>query len=373
MKILFTGGGTIGSVTPLLALAEELNNKFLKLNIEYQFLWLGTKNGPERELIANYQIPFQAIFAGKLRRYFDFRNFIDPLFVFLGFIQSFWILLKFKPSIILSAGSFVSLPVILAGWLLRISSLVHQQDIKPSLTNKLMTPFVSRITVTFEKSLKDFPAKKTIWTGSPARKEILEGDRERGMKVFNLEKDLPVVLVLGGGTGALELNKIILKIVEEITKFCQIIHLTGRGKFIVSEFKNARYHPYEFLVKKMKDAYAVADLIICRAGIGTFTELAALKKPAILIPLPYSHQEKNARFFKDHKAVVTFFQNELKSRNLIEKIKEILENKEGIRDSLKENIQKFTNPKAGKKITEEILKIIGIKEFNTRLKTPEQS
>ncbi|MFH1838375.1 MAG: undecaprenyldiphospho-muramoylpentapeptide beta-N-acetylglucosaminyltransferase [Candidatus Kuenenbacteria bacterium] len=352
MKILLTGGGTMGSVSPLLAIAEEI-----KKQNEVEFLWIGTQNGPEKKVIENYKIPFKVIFSGKLRRYFNLRNFIDPFFIFIGLLQSFFILLKFKPNIILSAGSFVGAPLIWAGWLLRIPCLIHQLDICPTLANKLTSPFVKKITTTFEKSLKDFSNKKTIWTGNPIRQEIKIKNYEleiiEARNFFHLEKDLPVILIIGGGTGALDLNKIIVQAILQLTKFCQIIHLTG-GK-IEKNLSIQRYHAFEFLINEMKYAYIVADLVISRAGIGTLTELSYFKKPSILIPMPETHQEENANFFKNNQATIVLDQKELiKDKNLIvEEIKKILQKKEEL-ENLKENIGKLNKQNAEK----EIVKII---------------
>ena len=364
MKILLTGGGTMGSVSPLLAIVEEL-----KKQNEIEFLWLGTQKGPEKKVIENYKIPFKAIFSGKLRRYFSWQNFIDLFFIKIGLWQSFFILLKFKPDVILSAGSFVGVPVIFAGWLLHIPCLIHQLDIRLTLANKLTSLFAKKITITFKKSIKDFSRKKTIWTGNPIRQELKILDDqlkiEEAKEFFSLEENLPIILVIGGGTGALELNKIIIQVIPQLTKFCQIIHLTG-GRMaspqddISKREKNnlvikKRYHSYEFLIKEMKYAYVIADLVISRAGIGTLTELCYFKKPTILIPMPQTHQEENAIFFKSNQAVIFLDQNELiKNKNLIvEEIKQILQDKKEM-DSLRENISKLNKQNA----ENEIVKII---------------
>jgi len=356
MRILLTGGGTGGSVTPLLALVEE----FKKRNLEVEFLFLGTQKGiPEKELVRTYQIPYLGIHCGKLRRYFDWRNFLDPILLLLGLIESFSILKKFKPDIILSAGSFVSVPVIWAGWLLKIPSLIHQQDIVPGLANIMMAPFVNKITVTFEKSLADFPKKKTILTGNPVREKILKGDRKRAVEKFNLEDDLPTLLVIGGGTGAQRINELIWQTLLELTKFCQIIHLTGKNKLEIqnSKFKiNGRYHPYEFLTEEMADVYAIADLVISRAGMGVLTELMALAKPSILIPIADSHQEANAKYLADHKAAVVLYQKYLTNDLFLKTIKSLISDHNRLAQ-LSQNIQKLGSLEAKQKIVDEILKI----------------
>jgi UDP-N-acetylglucosamine--N-acetylmuramyl-(pentapeptide) pyrophosphoryl-undecaprenol N-acetylglucosamine transferase len=349
MKILLTGGGTMGSVSPLLAIAEEI-----KKQKKVELLWLGTKNGLEKKVIKTYGIQFKAIFSGKLRRYFSWQNFIDLFFIKIGLFQSFFILLKFKPDVILSAGSFVGVPVIWAGWLLHIPCLIHQLDIRPTLANKLTSYFAKKITVTFEKSLKDFQERKTIWTGNPIRQELRIANYElqikEAKKIFGLEEDLPIILVIGGGTGALELNKIIIQVIPQLTQLFQIIHLTG-GKIETNLVVRKRYCHYEFLTKEMKYAFIVADLVISRAGIGTLTELCWFKKPSILIPMPKTHQEENAIFFKNNQAAVVLDQNELiKNKNLIvEEIKKILQDKNEL-NNLKENIGKLNKQDAEKEI-----------------------
>ena len=356
MKILLTGGGTMGSVSPLLAIVEEI-----KKENEFEFLWIGTKNGPEKKVIENYKIPFKTICSGKLRRYFDWQNFIDIFKIKLGFWQSFFILLKWRPDIIISAGSFVSVPVIWAAWFLRIKILIHQQDIKVGLANKLMAPFAKVITVTFEKSLADY-GKKAIWTGNPIRQKIKIIDNkleiEKAELFFSLEKKLPVILVIGGGTGALELNKIIVQALSQLTEFCQIIHLTG-GKIENNSIIKKRYFQYEFLIKEMRYAYVVADLVISRAGIGTLTELSYFKKPSILIPMPKTHQEENANFFQKNQASIILDQNELiKNKNLIiEEIKKTLQSQKRLQ-GLSENIGKLNKQDAEKEIVKMIKKLI---------------
>lgn len=362
MRIILTGGGTMGPVVPLLALVQELREDFKIKKQDLNLLWLGTKNGPEKNLIKDYQIPFKHIFHGKFRRYLSFKNLIDPFFIFLGLIQSFFILKKFKPDIILSVGGFVSVPVVWAGWLLKIPTLIHQQDIQPGLANKLMTPFIERITVTFQKSLEDFPKNKTVWTGNPVRKDILQGNKIRAIKFFNLEKDIPTLLIIGGGRGALELNKIVVEALPQLVKFCQVIHLTGKGKILpILNFDSLiarRYRSCEFLKKEIKDAFAIADLIITRAGLSTLTELCFLEKPIIIIPIPNSHQEENARIFEKLRGAVVLSQKNLTPQNLVLEIKGLLTDKREL-EKLRRNIKKVMKSNAADNIIQEIYKIIG--------------
>jgi UDP-N-acetylglucosamine--N-acetylmuramyl-(pentapeptide) pyrophosphoryl-undecaprenol N-acetylglucosamine transferase len=361
LKIILTGGGTMGSVTPLLAVAEELK----KQSLNAEFLWLGTKNGPERKMVEKYGLVFKAIPSGKLRRYFSGWNFLDPFLIAAGFFKSLWIIFKFKPQVILSAGGFVGVPAIWAGWLLRVPGLIHQQDVKLGLANKLTAPFAKIITVTFPESLKYFP--KAVVTANPVRKEIFEGNRERAFLNFKLEKDLPVLLVLGGGTGALPLNKIMIKAAPKILEFCQIIHITGgrSNELLKIEIQNLgkenpRYHVFDFLIEEMKDAYAAADLVISRAGMGTLTELAALGKPTILVPIPKSHQEDNTYYFKRNNAVFLLEQKNLTQEILVETVRELINNKVEL-ENLSRNIKSVMKPGAAEAMVEEVLKILGKK------------
>ncbi|MDA2936049.1 undecaprenyldiphospho-muramoylpentapeptide beta-N-acetylglucosaminyltransferase [Patescibacteria group bacterium AH-259-L05] len=353
MRIVLAGGGTGGSVSPLLAISQELKKQLP----EAEFLFIGTKKGiPEKALCKMYTIPFKSIFSGKLRRYISFRNVIDPFFILIGFVQSFFILLKFKPHAILSAGGFAAVPISTAGWLLRIPVFAHQQDIIPGLSNKLIAPFAKKITVSFEKSLSDFSKRKTILTGNPVRMHVLEGNKERAREVFNLEENVPTVLVVGGGTGSLKINTFIAQIIPDLAQFCQIIHITG-NKIDKGTYTSDRYHAYEFLKTEIKHAYAIADLVISRAGMGVLTELAVLGKPTIIIPIPDSHQENNASYFNEHKAAIVLDQKTLTSQVLLDKVHSLLSSDEK-RAVLSLHISKLGNPDVAQNIAKIILDFV---------------
>lgn len=361
-KFILTGGGTMGSVAPLLAVAEELK----KREPGAEFLWLGTKKGPEKKVIESYNINFKAIPAGKLRRYFSGWNFFTPFLIAAGFFKSLWLILKFKPRMILSAGGFVAVPVIWAGWLLGVPSLIHQQDVRPGLANKLTAPFAKIVTVTFSESLKYF--SRAIVTGNPVRAEIFSGNRERAAEIFNLEKDLPTLFVLGGGTGALELNKIVVAAALELVKFCQVVHMTGgrineslRSEIETIKRETWRYHSVDFLMKDLPDVFAAVDLVISRAGMSTLSELAALGKPTVLIPIPGSHQEDNAYYFKKQNAVALWDGRELTSENFVEAVRDLINNKVEL-ENLSRNIKEVMPANASQKMAEGILKIINLKK-----------
>ncbi len=330
-KILFTGGGSGGPVTPLLAIVDALRSdeKF-----QGEFLWLGTKSGPERSMVEDIGIEFHSIASGKLRRYFSWRNFTDIFLIIKGFFQSVNVIRKLKPDLVISAGAFVSVPVVLAAWFFRVPVIIHQQDARAGLANKLMAPFAKVITVSFEKSLTDY-GKKAKWIGNPIRQDFLAHklSRREAKQKFGLRSDKPILVIMGGGTGAMAINKLVEESVRDLTRFCQIIHITGRGKVssmndkLMEEVPNYKY--FEWMDKfGMIKAYTVADVIVSRCGMSSLTELSQIGLASILIPMPDSHQEENAAIFKNKDAAVVLNQKELNKNIFVQKIKELINNEE---------------------------------------------
>ena len=350
-KILLTGGGTGGSVAPLLALADELGFE------NFKFLWVGTRRGIEKQMVSKENIRFKAIASGKLRRYFSLRNLIDPLFIIIGFIQSFFIILKYRPNWIITAGSFVSVPVVWAGWILRRRILVHQQDVRPGLANLLMAPFANQVTVTFEKSLADY-SKKATWIGNPTHivKTHCNASHTHASH-FNLKKNLLTILVLGGGTGSLFINKLVTESKKELSKIAQTIHVTGKNRALAEINNSDNYFAYEFLdFSQMQEAYQRADIVVSRCGMSTLTELSCYQKPAILIPIPDTHQIDNARIFEEYSAAVVLDQPVLEKTFFLKKIKELLTDEE-LQQQLSANISKIIKKNA----SQELAKIIKMK------------
>jgi len=354
VKILLTGGGTGGSVSPLLAVASGLRMSDFGCRTSdvglrtYEFLWVGTKFGPEREMVEKTGIKFIAMPAGKLRRYFSLKNFLDPFKIIAGFFKSLFVILRFKPDLIMTAGAFVSVPIVWAAWILRVPILVHQQDVRPGLANKLMAPFANVITVTFEESLKNY-GKKAVWTGNPVGFRMSDfgcrisdvGFRmsDVGFRMSDFGKELPLILVVGGGTGAMEINKLVWESLEELTKFCQIIHVFGKGKGIRNQESGIRnYVSYDFLEhEKVIEIMKIADVVVSRAGLGFLTEISYLAKPAIIIPIPDTHQEDNARIFSKNEAAMVLDQKKLTARDFINKIRGLLKD-ETLRHKLSSNV-----------------------------------
>lgn len=326
MKIVLSGGGTIGSVAPLLAIIPELSNA--------EFVFVGTKSGPEKELIEKYNIKFSAIAAGKFRRYFSLYNLLDLIKIKIAFWQSIFLLIKEKPDVIVSVGGFVSVPLVWAGWFLKIPSIVHAQDIKTGLAIKLMSPLAKIKT----KAFHDTPFKAR-WIGNPVRDLFVRTNK------FNLKADKPVILIIGGSTGAMGLNKLVS---EELCKFCQVIHVIGKNKKVAA-ITHPDYHEFSFLQEELFEAYQKADLVVTRAGLSTLSELAILAKPCLIIPMPDSHQEINAQYFSLHHAAVMVKQKDLTPEKFNQLIKMLMENKK-ILASLSENIKKINKSHAAKEL-----------------------
>lgn len=316
--VILTGGGTAGSVTPLLAIAEILSHNDKGIH----FLWLGTAHGPERQLVEEATIPFVAVVAGKLRRYWSWRNIIDIIKIIGGFFQGGYLLIKYRPKLVVSAGSFVSVPIAWAAKILGIPLIIEQLDYRPGLANKLMAKAADCIVVTFAKSLQDYGAK-AVWLGAPISPQLAVMSYDITLLPWEISQQRPVVLIMGGGTGALALNEAVYCQIEKLTQLADIIHITGKGKG--QAIKQKGYFSAEFLNhQQIITAYKLADIVVARAGLGTMIELAALAKPSILVPLPNSHQLDNARVVAQARAAIILQEKDLLNGGLTKTIEALL-------------------------------------------------
>ena len=278
-KIVLTGGGTAGHVTPNLALLPHLKEKGCTVN------YIGSYEGIEKGLIETAGIPYHGISSGKLRRYFDVKNFSDPLKVMKGFFEARRILKKLKPDIVFSKGGFVSVPVVLAAKTRRIPCIIHESDITPGLANRICIPMAKKVCANFPETMKYLPEDKAVLTGTPIREELFKGSKIAGLDFCGFTANKPVIMVVGGSTGAVALNEAVRDLLPTLLRDYQIIHLCGKGK-AVQEHENCKgYRQFEYVSKEMKDLFAAADLVISRAGANSICELLALRKPHILIPL----------------------------------------------------------------------------------------
>ena len=280
LRIILSGGGTLGSVSPLLAIAQKL---------PAQYLFVGTGSGPEKAVVASCNLEFRSITAGKLRRYFAWQNFKDIWNIKLGVWQSLKIIKEFKPDLILTAGSFVCVPMAIAAKIKVVPVIVHQQDLTLGLANKLMAPLAKKITVTFPEQLKFFPQHKTVLTGNPVRTALVKTD------------DKPIVLITGGGLGARALNDFIKPFIPQLLEKYQVHHILGETNWD-QRLELSGYTVYRLATKEMNGLLNRADIIISRAGMSLISEAAFLKKALVLVPIPNTHQEKNAEFFARHNA-----------------------------------------------------------------------
>ena len=278
-RIVLTGGGTAGHVTPNIALLPRLKE------LGYEIHYIGSYHGIERKLIEQYHIPYYGISSGKLRRYFDWKNFSDPFKVIKGYSQARSILKKLKPDVLFSKGGFVSVPVVMAAKHRKIPAIIHESDITPGLANKLAIPHAYKVCCNFPETLEYLPSEKAVLTGSPIRRELLSGNRQNGLSYCHFQSGKPVILIMGGSSGSQFINEMVRSILPELLKTYQVIHLCGKDNLDASYNNMVGYAQLEYANKELSDLSAAADLVISRAGANAICELLALRKPNILIPL----------------------------------------------------------------------------------------
>ena len=325
-KIIMTGGGTAGHVTPNLALIPKLKEE------NFEIKYIGSNDGIEKEIITKNNIPFFGISCGKLRRYFDVKNFTDPFKIIKGIAQALVILSKEKPDVIFSKGGFVAVPVVIAASIKNIPVVAHESDITPGLANKLSAPFCNKLCVTFRESLNFVKGNKGVLTGSPIRKEILEGDKNRGRKICDFIDQKEILFIMGGSLGSKIINDEIRKNLDMLLKEFNIIHICGKGN-IDEKYKNKEgYKQFEYVSEELPDLMKAADYIISRAGANSIFEFLALKKPSLLIPLSKKasrgDQILNSKSFKKEGYSLMLEEEEITDGVLYNKILELKDKKE---------------------------------------------
>ena len=278
-KIVLTGGGTAGHVTPNIALLPELKKQ------GYEIHYIGSYEGIESKLIPELDVSYYGIASGKLRRYIDLKNISDPFKVVKGLHQARVLLKQIKPDVVFSKGGFVSVPVVIAAKSRGIPCVIHESDMTPGLANKLCIPCASRVCTNFPETIKHLPAEKAVLTGSPIRQELFHGSRERGLSFCGFDKIRPVVLIIGGSLGAASVNTAVRSILPALLKEFQVIHLCGKDKIDASLNGTKGYVQFEYIKEELSDLMAAADIMISRAGANAICEILALRKPNILIPL----------------------------------------------------------------------------------------
>lgn len=319
-RIVLTGGGTAGHVTPHFALAPHLEAQGWEIH------YIGTHDGIERELVGS-RFPYYPISAGKLRRYFDLKNFSDPFRVLKGVLEAYRVLRRIKPRLVFSKGGFVSVPVTAAAWMLGIPVILHESDLTPGLANKLSMPFAKRLCFTFPESvqyIKGRAAQKVVVTGTPIRAELTQGSREEGLRICGFSKGVPTLLVIGGSQGAAIFNRTIRENLAELTKHFQIIHLCGKGN-LDANIHHDSYFQLEYAAEELPHLFAAADFVLSRAGANAIFELVALAKPNILVPLSKGasrgDQILNARSFAKQGFSLVIPEEEFSFPTLMERLR----------------------------------------------------
>lgn len=331
--IIMTGGGSAGHVTPNLALVPELNKE------GFEIQYIGTKDGIERKIIKDAHIKYHIISSGKLRRYFDLKNFTDPIKVIKGVFDAAKIIKKEKPAVVFSKGGFVSVPVVIAAHFNKVPVIIHESDITPGLANKISIPFCNKLCVTFPESLNDLKGNKIVLSGTPIRKELLNGNREVGLGICGFTGGKPILMIIGGSLGSRHINTVVRESLDELLKDYDIIHICGKGNLDNRLNDKPGYAQFEFIEKELPHFFAACDLVISRAGSNVIFELLALKKPNILIPLSKKSsrgdQILNAASFEKSGFSMVIQEEKLNSNIIIKKTKELYDNKKKYIDNMK--------------------------------------
>ncbi len=325
-KIVLTGGGTAGHVTPNLAMIPRLKE------LGYEISYIGSIDGIEKKLVADYQLPYYSISTGKFRRYFDWKNFTDPFRVIKGIGDAKKALKEIKPDIVFSKGGFVSVPVIRAAKSLHIPVICHESDMTPGLANKLSIPAATVVCCNFPETVKELPKGKAYLTGTPIRAELANGSREKALAFTGLSGEKPIIMVIGGSLGAANVNSAVRDALPELLKRFDVIHLCGKGKTAEHLKKVEGYVQYEYIKEELPDLFAAADVVISRAGANAICEILALKKPNLLIPLSAKasrgDQILNARSFEKQGFSLVLEEEELTTLKLVEAVQNLYENRE---------------------------------------------
>lgn len=350
-KIVFTGGGSAGHVTPNLALISELRSSGWTID------YIGSADGIEKGIITEAGIPFHAISSGKLRRYFDIKNFKDPFKVIKGVWDAYRLLGKLRPDAVFSKGGFVTVPVVVAAKLRGIPAIIHESDMTPGLANKLSAPFAKHICVTFPETLQHIKGSKGVCTGLPIRSELLQGRADKARAELDFLRDRPVLLVMGGSLGAKAINEAVRSALPDLLSVFQIIHICGKGHLDEKLSGTRGYRQFEYISSELPDYLALADAVVSRAGATSLFEFLALRKPMLLIPLSRQasrgDQILNARSFEKRGYALVIEEEALTGELLQASARSLYEDRERYRLAMSED---GDTPDAAKAIAQLIRK-----------------
>lgn len=324
-KIVLTGGGTAGHVTPNIALMPKLKE------LGYEISYIGSYDGMEKKLIEQMGIPYYGISSGKLRRYFDWKNFTDPFRVLKGFYEAKKVLKTVQPDVVFSKGGFVTVPVVQAAKKCHIPTIIHESDMTPGLANKLALPAATKVCCNFPETVKYLPEGKAVLTGSPIRQELLHGNRLAALKFCGFTAGKPVLLIIGGSLGSVAVNTAIRRILPQLLERFQVVHLCGKGNLDASLAHTEGYVQYEYIQEELPDLFALADIVVSRAGANAICELLALRKPNLLIPLTAAasrgDQILNAKSFAQQGFSKVLPEEEITDQSLLDAILDLYENR----------------------------------------------
>lgn len=336
-KIVLTGGGTAGHVTPNIALIPGLKR------MGYEIRYIGSYDGIEKKLIEDIGISYTGISSGKLRRYMSAKNFTDPFRVLKGYSEAKAFMKSYRPDVVFSKGGFVSVPVVLAAKKYKIPVIIHESDMTPGLANKLSIPSATKVCHNFPETAEYLPKGKAVLTGSPIRAELLKGDSEKGGSMCGFKNDKPVIMVIGGSLGAVAVNNAVREALPELLKSFHIVHLCGKGKMDSSLENTEGYKQFEYIKDELKDLFAMSDIIISRAGANAICEISALKKPSILIPLSANasrgDQILNANSFKKQGFSEVIEEENLTTKLLTDTVFSVYENRQKYIDAMEKSGQ----------------------------------
>lgn len=330
--IVLTGGGTAGHVTPNMAMIPVLREAGYKIS------YIGSYDGIEKKLIEELDIPYYGISSGKLRRYFDVKNFTDPFRVLKGFHEAKKLMKQLKPDIVFSKGGFVTVPVVIAAKKCKVPAIIHESDMTPGLANKLCIPSAVKVCCNFPETVKNLPQEKAVLTGTPIRKELLSGDKEAGRRFCGFTSDKPVLMVIGGSLGAASVNNHIRSILPKLLKEFQVVHLCGKDKTDESLTGTEGYVQYEYIKNELADLFALSDIVISRAGANAICEISALHKPNLLIPLSANasrgDQILNARSFERQGFSMVLEEEEITDQKLLDSIRSLYSNRHSYEETM---------------------------------------
>ena len=336
-KIMLTGGGTAGHVTPNLALLPLLKKQGFTVS------YVGSYDGIEKKLVEEANVPYHGISSGKLRRYFDLKNFTDPFRVIKGYGEAKKLMKTEKPDIVFSKGGFVTVPVVIAAHKYKIPVILHESDMTPGLANRICNPYATKVCCNFPETFNHLPKDKGVLTGQPIRSELFSGNKEACLKFTGLSGAKPILLVTGGSLGSVAVNKAVRSILNKLLENFDIIHLCGKNNVDTSLTNVKGYVQYDYIKDELKDMFAAADVIISRAGANTICELLALKKPNILIPLPASQsrgdQLLNAASFERQGFSKVLDEEKLTDELLLNSVVDVYKNRSGYIDAMSKSTQ----------------------------------